>query len=467
MLISFLANPWLYIPLAIIVVVALLIEYGIRRNVCSYFIARKLLHIIAITCCAVAILHTTHTVYLGVLFLIGSIILSILLYYKVLATSNSTSYGIALFPLAFFILLCFTSLPLQYIYYSVLTLAISDAAAGIVGYYYGRRTIIFLAEPKTMLGFFTFWVVTTGLYALVFPYTHYSTYCIIGLVPALVELFSYKGSDNVTVPLCTALWLYIVQHINANVAAMYLLYTAVLVLLACIVYFKRWLTLSGTMAALLTGILIIYMAGIIHLLPLAIFFVSGSLAAKLTAQLYVQGHRNAVQVYANGIVAICCISIYYLTGIQVYYIAYFASIAISFADTMSSDIGKYYRQKTYDIIHRTPVAVGLSGGISIAGTMAGVITALVYAGLVYAVFPISIVQAVIICVIGILGMVTDSVLGSLLQAKYRNHYGSIVEEKNTYLVKGYSWCTNDVVNVMSNAITIVLYIIIAITTGLL
>ncbi|MBL0102073.1 MAG: hypothetical protein IPP49_20225 [Saprospiraceae bacterium] len=47
------------------------------------------------------------------------------------------------------------------------------------------------------------------------------------------------------------------------------------------------------------------------------------------------------------------------------------SICISFADTMSSDLGLYFRQKTYDILTFQPIAAGLSVAF-LAGTLAGV-----------------------------------------------------------------------------------------------
>ncbi|MBK8514820.1 MAG: DUF92 domain-containing protein [Saprospiraceae bacterium] len=59
------------------------------------------------------------------------------------------------------------------------------------------------------------------------------------------------------------------------------------------------------------------------------------------------------------------------TGSTVFQIGFLASICISLADTGSSDIGIYFRQKTYDIITFKPLQSGLSGGVSFAGTFAG------------------------------------------------------------------------------------------------
>ncbi len=97
---------------------------------------------------------------------------------------------------------------------------------------------------------------------------------------------------------------------------------------------------------------------------------------------------------------------------------YLISIAISFADTMSSDLGTFFKQKTYDITTLRPVSAGLSGGISMAGTLAGIIAAMVFSILCYFVFDLQPSTGIIIFFGGVSGMITDSVLGSIWQAKY-------------------------------------------------
>ena len=72
-------------------------------------------------------------------------------------------------------------------------------------------------------------------------------------------------------------------------------------------------------------------------------------------------------------------------------------------------------------------------------------------------------------IIGFVGMLIDSVLGDLLQAKYRcNTCGKITESRcccktKGELIKGIVWVDNNVVNLLSTVIAVVLgYIVLAI-----
>jgi uncharacterized membrane protein len=61
----------------------------------------------------------------------------------------------------------------------------------------------------------------------------------------------------------------------------------------------------------------------------------------------------------------------------------------------------------------------------------------------------------IITISGFTGMLADSIIGSLFQAKYLDEKGKITEMKLTgkaKTVKGCQWITNDLVNLLSNAI---------------
>jgi uncharacterized membrane protein len=118
---------------------------------------------------------------------------------------------------------------------------------------------------------------------------------------------------------------------------------------------------------------------------------------------------------------------------------------------MSSDFGIFYRQNTFDIITLKAVQAGLSGGISFAGTLAGIFSSVLFTVIISFLFELTYVHSIIICTGGIGGMLTDSVIGSLWQAKYQ--HGSIIDEEvrpDSRLIKGLHWMNNDMVNVLSN-----------------
>jgi uncharacterized protein (TIGR00297 family) len=447
------------IPFLIILLTTIIIELSIKKNNLQQFIGRKLLHIIAICCCAIAINNSAHLYELSFVFLAFSLILLVLVYKDFFSAQYQKSYGIALFPLAFFILLQFNFLTKNEILFAVLTLGFSDAIAGYVGHTFGKKQIKFLQETKSWIGFVTFYIVCIMLYFFLYGFSYFYVAFIVALIPALSELFSYKGSDNLTVPILTALWLHIINAMPSSILFSNLVYVLIIILCAILAYRKKWLTMEGNCAAILVGCLVIFSKDIMHLLPLAIFFATGSIASKLNKNIAEKNGRNAIQVFANGLVATICLLLFYFTKNEVYYIAFFASIAISMTDTLSSEIGKYAKQPTYDIIQLKKASIGLSGGISFAGTIAGLLATVFYSTIIYFIFSLSITHTIIIAFIGFTGMLLDSILGSVVQAKYKTTNGIIVETENGKLIKGFAWCTNDVVNIMSNLIAIILFIV--------
>ncbi len=446
----------------VIVIATLLLEWCIKKKLISIFNGRKLLHIVAILSCAYAIHYSKHFVQLSYVFLFFSVALFFVIKKKLLLAQTGTSYGIALFPLSFFVLLQMKFLNHDQVVFAVLTLGIADAAAGLIGFHFAKYKIKFLQEEKSVLGFLSFFVCTLLIYIFLFPQTQYNFLLIpvIAFIPALSELFSYKGSDNLTTPLITAIWIYCIQENYVLPSDVPVMIIIVLSFLAFLAYKKNWLTVSGAMAALFVGVYIAVLTHVLYLIPLAIFLGTGSMASKLNVQTKEKNGRDAIQVFANGLVAMICISLFALTKNRIYELCYFSTIAISMSDTLSSEIGKYYKQATYNIIGFHQMEVGLSGGISIAGTIAGFIAAVVIAICCYLIFPLTIFQTGLIAAVGFIGMLVDSVLGSLFQAKYKDSNNVITEIKTTQLIKGYAWCTNDAVNILSNLLVITVFILL-------
>jgi len=136
------------------------------------------------------------------------------------------------------------------------------------------------------------------------------------------------------------------------------------------------------------------------------------------------------------------------------------SIAIATADTWSSEIGQYLKWPTYDLVKWRKVPAGLSGGVSLPGTLAGlggaVFIALSCCWLLHS-FGWS--KYLMVAVAGFFGMLLDSVLGSLLQATYRDPATgalSDVQRDGGELVSGFSWMTNDLVNFLAIAMGVTL-----------
>jgi uncharacterized protein (TIGR00297 family) len=237
-----------------------------------------------------------------------------------------------------------------------------------------------------------------------------------------------------------------------------------LCLFLCYAAFKmRWLTRGGALSAFLMA-LVFTMAGVFTFILPLVLLVGGSLLSKLNKEHREPGGRSTIQVLANGAVGTLCLFYFVVMDGQTSeasaFLAYLISFCISISDTFSSESGKFFKGKTIDIISFGRVEPGLSGAVSLEGSIGGLVGSALSAGLSYLIFAISAQTAICIGLLGFAGMLLDSVLGSLFQAKYKNPQGGIVE----YVVpgadhyKGYTWFTNDVVNVVSNAIVVILFL---------
>ena len=119
---------------------------------------------------------------------------------------------------------------------------------------------------------------------------------------------------------------------------------------------------------------------------------------------------------------------------------------------------------------------GLSGGVSplgLAATVGGAVTSAFLAMLLFHAFGYAIPTGpdafffIIAC--GVVGSLVDSVLGVVMQAKYRcpnDAEGGLVETPpcgaQAALVSGYAWVTNDAVNLMSGIAVVLLGLLVVV-----
>ena len=444
------------ITFAFILLVTILIKLMIDSKKIEPEAGRKLLHFFAVLTCGLVVYHSDYNVELSLIFIVCAVILAYIAHRNLFFVNERNSYGIAFFPFAFALLLAMPFAKTS-IVFGIVTLGISDAAAGLIGHFYAKTKIQFLYESKSWLGFMVFFGCTMCI-ALYFAGWSCAV-IVIALIPALAELFSFRGSDNLTIPIAAA---FSFEMLSRQPVSNEVWWT--LCIIAIVFYFsylKKWLSITGTTAALLLASLIVISASIEYLIPIGLFFVIGSLTSKLHPKAKDASGRNAFQVFANGLMATLCLVAAAVTKNELLFWAYFASVAISLADTISSDIGLYFKHKTYDIWGFTPMQPGLSGGISVVGTLAGLASAILFAAVIMKIFGLTIMITIMIASAGIAGMIIDSLIGSLWQAKYL-HQRVLTEEKNPgeLPVKGKYWLNNDGVNLISNLIGTLLFMVV-------
>lgn len=205
-------------------------------------------------------------------------------------------------------------------------------------------------------------------------------------------------------------------------------------------------------------------------LLLIAFFVSSSILSRVTARLRPsQGlnvkrgaTRDAVQVLANGGVALIFALLWMITDRSWIAVGFAASLAAAAADTWATEIGAFSTQRPRLITTGKPVERGVSGGVSLLGTIATVAGALFIATLAALTLDITALSpaGLLFCVTlaGVVGSLTDSLLGATLQIHYHCPVCDELTERpihrcgtRTIPVRGHSFFTNDTVNALAIA----------------
>jgi uncharacterized protein (TIGR00297 family) len=165
------------------------------------------------------------------------------------------------------------------------------------------------------------------------------------------------------------------------------------------------------------------------------------------------GARDGTQVFANGLIGSLC-AIFALDGNPGWQVAFCGAFAAATADTWATEIGTLARATPRSILTGKPMAAGLSGGVTLAGSAAQVAGAVVVAAVAYAAHASHAFLA--IAAGGIAGSLADSVLGATLQAlRYCAQCRRNCETDphlcgaDTTLIRGVYWMTNDGVNFLA------------------
>jgi uncharacterized protein (TIGR00297 family) len=238
-------------------------------------------------------------------------------------------------------------------------------------------------------------------------------------------------------------------------------------------YYQKALSGSGLVGAVLIGTLTTGFGGWLWLGILVTFFISASLLSqfrqkdkKEVEQDFAKtGRRDVWQVLANGGLGAILAILNFAFGPSPLLFAFFVGvIATVNADTWATELGVLSKGTTRSILNGQRVTPGTSGGMSLAGTLAGVGGA-VLIGLVAELgqsltgeigFPAgALVTAGLVG--GFLGCLIDSLLGATVQIQYLCRVCGKVTERLKHCHQltrcsgGWSWVSNDLVNLVSSA----------------
>ncbi|WP_255467302.1 DUF92 domain-containing protein [Raoultibacter phocaeensis] len=407
----------------------------------------------------------------------------------------------------------------------VFAMAFGDGFAAVVGKRFSARKLPFV-QGKSVAGSATMFAVSFAACAAVLlaagvPFA-LPIALFLAVTATVIEAFSTEGLDNLWVPLgVSALYVALFLPATPFTPALFGMLLSGIIVMASLRL--RLLTVGGGLGALVVGTLAFGIGGWPLWLLLMWFFGSSNIASKIMAKrtgaVTKKAHetRTLKQVLANSVPFLVCALAYVATNDARFLIVSAAALAASTADTWASEIGVFSKNPPINILTGKRMQRGLSGGVSPLGLVAtaiGSTTSAFLAMLLFHTFGYAVPTGpdafffIIAC--GILGSLVDSVLGSLLQAKYLRSAGAggesdggagrqagggqslgsafggpasgsgsigggyagsapVLVEKlprgdraGYALVSGFAWVTNDAVNLMSGAIVVALGLLLVI-----
>ena len=294
---------------------------------------------------------------------------------------------------------------------------------------------------------------------------------LIALFAAGLELVTGFGLDNITLPLCSAAFSYLL--LSFEWAGNYSVPIVLTPFIIALVLEKRLLTVKGVLLAVVCDVAVSVSLGNFGFVYLLSFLLLSVIIDKVkkhvrgnTDDITKRGeHRDGVQVLANGIIPVIAAILFLITQNGIFIVCYCASLAECFADSAASGIGML-SHSAYDIVRFKKIPVGLSGGVSLIGTLASLLSAFAFPLIALAFGRIDIKWVLLSGVCAFAGVLLDSLLGSLLQVKYRCTVCGKVTERtehcgaDTEKIGGISLINNDAVNVLSCAFSAVLAAVI-------
>ncbi len=385
-------------------------------------------------------------------------------------------YGVAMTSVA--IVGCFLPEVMLPFGVGIMCTSLGDGAAGAVGQLVKKHNPR-VYQNKTLFGTLANLLVSFTASLLLSHFydmgiTALGCLCI-ALVSVGLELIVGRGLDNIAVTWgATALayaFMYTAEIWN------YVIPIVLTPFIIALVIERKALTKWGiALAAMLDLVVSICLGNFGFIILLA--FLGGSIAIdKIKKRAKNHGReetakgdcRDAIQVIANGLVpfATAC-GFVFSGGNPAFAVAFVASLAEAFADTAASGLGAFSR-RAYDPFRRRECTGGISGGMSVIGTLSSLVGAFLIGALAMLVsgFSFGVKYFLIASLTAFLGAIIDSMLGSLVQVKYRCPVCGTLTEKQTHCDNptarecGLSFVDNDVVNITSGFITALIAFVLA------
>ncbi|GAC1434057.1 MAG: TIGR00297 family protein [Terriglobales bacterium] len=220
---------------------------------------------------------------------------------------------------------------------------------------------------------------------------------------------------------------------------------AVTLVFTGLAYSVRGVTRSGAIAGALVCLVLYACAGWGALAALATVFLLAWTTTRIgyarkreIGVAKVHEGRSASQVLANLGVAAASAAIYAATRNIAFLVAVGAALAEAAADTVSSELGQAQSEKARLITTWQSVPAGTDGGITLRGTIAGIVAAIIVSTVYLASGEVSWKLTFVMVFAAILGLFADSFLGALWERRgYLNN--DSVNFLSNFLAAGFAF----------------------------
>lgn len=393
----------------------------------SKFFIRKSVHLLT---GLVILLITYHMDKQFVLILIASgTIFSIITYqlgkFNFIHTTSASSMGTLFYPLGLLIsIVLLYNMPIHFFRITLMLLTISDTLANLSGIIKNRNLrFTILKDEKSVFGVAAFAVSGFIIHLILWPdvQSGFYYYFMLSVIAAVnFEIISFRGSDNFTIPAGSSIFFVLTDGMTSIP-----LLTALLIILiasgSVILYKKNILTRYGSIAAYALGIYFFAVLGLKWSVPVVLFFLTSVLFTKINGCINkkpeTSSRRNIWQVFANIFFAFISSFLYLITEDVIFIYFYITLIATVTADTWASELGPVFSKRCFSLSDFSFRNSGISGGVSIFGTIASLTGSfLITALLCYLFFnKIDVALISVIAIAGYAGSFIDSVLSAFLE----------------------------------------------------
>lgn len=441
-------------------------------------ICRKLTHVVSAFVWVIMQTFFGCTIHWVILNGVGTIALGFVTFGNFLDTYSrddaDKSYGLFYFGLSTFIVALITFLLGEeyYLYAGIayFCLALGDGLAPIVVKlcHPFRGTIM---PGRSLVGSLTVFVVsalTVTAFSALFHMELKPLFILsVASLTCITEFYGLKGCDNLLIEF--SVYGYLLLYAFGLVTPLLQIVILVTPLIALPAIRWKALSVSGGIAALIFIFALAFLARrSLDVIYTAVIFIAVSISSKLSKKLgnkketQKKSGRNGYQITGVGLWALVAVTLNYIFGAKMLYLLFFLALAEQFSDSMASDIGSITKKKNIDIITLKPVEKGLSGGVSLLGTLCACIGAFGILLIPYAFSMLRTGEYVTLALLAFAGAMIDSVLGSLLQALYlcpecgeKTELPEHCNRKTTH-IKGLRIIDNVSVNLISGLITCII-----------